>query len=249
MLKPLKKIKSLKHQTLTCKDGFNVLCWNVAKLSQEKDFNIYLNSIIEAEKIDFLLLQEVKEGIEKDISLADYSYVLSPNMETRNHIFGVMNAFQVACESDKALLTTAQELKYATHKSSLITLHLMTDQQKLLVVNLHAINFVTARSFKDELHYIKNQISSFNGPLIVAGDFNTWSLKRVTLLKDFAAELALEEVPFTNDKHLKKVFKKRLDYVFYRALHVEHSKIIRSKNFSDHNPIIVNFSRQKLATG
>lgn len=247
MLKPLKKIRSLKHQSLTCKESFNVLCWNVAKLSQKKDFNTYLNSIIETEKIDFLLLQEVKEGIEKDISLADYSYVLSPNMETKNHIFGVMNAFQISCESDKALLTTAQELKYATHKSSLITLHLMADQQKFLVVNLHAINFVTTRSFNDELHYIKNQISSFNGPLIVAGDFNTWSLKRVTLLKDFASELSLQEVIFTDDKHMKKVFKKRLDYVFYRALHVEYSKIIKSDNFSDHNPIIVNFSNRTLS--
>lgn len=242
MLKPLKSIKLLKHQSSICKEHFNVLCWNVAKLSQKKDFKGYLHSIVEDEEIDFLLLQEVKEGMQKDASLNDYSYVLSPNIVTKNHLFGVMNAFKVSCESSKALLSKSQELKYMTHKSSLITRHLMAGQQKLLVVNLHAINFVTSRDFKGELDYIKAQVSSYDGPLIVAGDFNAWNFRRVALLRRFAQELFLTEVEFSCDKHIKKVFNKRLDYVFYRALSVEHSKVIKSDDFSDHNPIVVSFS-------
>ena len=241
MLKPLKSIKSLKHQSVICQERFNVLCWNVAKLSQKKDFKDYLRSIIEEEEIDFLLLQEVKEGMQKDMSLSGYSYVLSPNIVTKNHLFGVLNAFKVSCESAKALLTESQELKYMTHKSSLITRHLMADRQNLLVVNLHAVNFVTSRDFNAELDYIKSLVSSYDGPLIVAGDFNTWNFKRVALLRSFAQELFLTEVEFGCDKHLKKVFSKRLDYVFYRALSVEQSKVIKSDNFSDHNPIIVSF--------
>ncbi|MEA3333088.1 MAG: endonuclease/exonuclease/phosphatase family protein, partial [Pseudomonadota bacterium] len=220
MLKPLKSIKLLKHQNSISKERFNVLCWNVAKLSQKKDFKDYLHSIVEEEEIDFLLLQEVKEGMRKDISLNDYSYVLSPNIVTKNHIFGVMNAFKVSCQSAEALLTQTQELKYMTHKSSLITRHLMVDQQNLLVVNLHAVNFVTSRYFQAELNYIKSQISSHEGSLIVAGDFNAWNFRRVAMLREFARELLLTEVTFDCDKHIKKVFSKRLDYVFYRALSV-----------------------------
>ena len=218
------------------------MCWNVAKLSQKKDFKEYLCSIIEDEKIDFLLLQEVKEGMQKAMSLDDYSYVLSPNIVTKNHLFGVMNAFKVSCEGAKAILSKSQELKYVTHKSSLITRHQMVDQQNLLVVNLHAINFVTSKDFKSELDYIKAQVSSYNGPLIVAGDFNSWNFRRVALLRNFAHELFLTEVEFSCDKHIKKVFNKRLDYVFYRALNVEYSKVIKSNDFSDHNPIVVSFS-------
>jgi len=242
MLKPLKSIKSLKHQDSTCKERFTVLCWNVAKLSQRKDFKAYLHSIVEDEEIDFLLLQEVKEGLQKEMSLNGYSYVLSPNIVTKNHLFGVLNAFKVSCESAKSLLSAAQELKYMTHKSSLITQHGMVGKQKLLVVNLHAVNFVTSKDFKAELNYIKSQISAHEGSLIVAGDFNTWNFRRVALLRDFAHELSLTEVTFACDKHIKKVFKKKLDYVFYRALHVEHSKVIKSDDFSDHNPIVVSFS-------
>lgn len=245
MLKPFRSIESLKHQSFVCKGNFNVLCWNVAKLSLQKNFKKYLHSIIKDEKIDFLFLQEVKEGLQKGMILHDYSYVFSPNIVTKNHHFGVLNAFKVSCERAKSLLTRAQELKYTTHKSSLITLHEMAGKQKLLMVNLHAINFVTAKEFKAELNYIKEQILIYDGPLIVAGDFNTWSSRRVVFLRDFAHELSLQEVAFTHDKHIRKMFNKRLDHVFYRDLHVEYSKVIKSDGFSDHNPMVVSFSNCK----
>ena len=51
MLKPLKSIKSLKHQSVICKERFNVLCWNVAKLSQKKDFKDYFKTICDLNKL------------------------------------------------------------------------------------------------------------------------------------------------------------------------------------------------------
>ncbi len=82
-------------------------------------------------------------------------------------------------------------------------------------------------------------------PLIVAGDFNTWNSRRVVFIRDFARELSLQEVAFTHDKHIRKMFNKKLDHVFYRDLHVEYSKVIKSDGFSDHNPMVVGFSNCK----
>jgi len=192
--------------------------------------------------LDFLLLQEVKEEIVKNMGIEDFSYILSANMETKRHIFGVMSAFKFSCQNYKEILTNSKELSFLTRKSSLFTLHDIGQNTQLLVVNLHAINFVTANVFKEELGRIETQISFFKDALIVAGDFNTWNNKRIKILEEFTQKLSLQEVNFQDDKNLKRVFNKRLDYVFYRGIQVEASKVIKSAKLSDHNPIIVKFN-------
>ena len=241
MLEPHKNIKLLKFQSSTCRDGFNLLCWNIAKLSKKKKFKNYLKELISEEKLDLLLLQEIKEEIAKDIDIEGFSYILSANMETKKHIYGVMSAFKFSCQNYKMILTSSKEFFFLTRKSSLFTLHDIGQGKELLVVNIHAINFVTAKIFKKELEQIEIQISLFQGALIVAGDFNTWNKTRVKILKEFVERLSLQEVNFQDDKNLKKVFNKKLDYVFYRGIHVKASKVLSSAKFSDHNPIIVTF--------
>ncbi len=245
MLEPSKNIKQLKYQNSTCKDDFKLLCWNIAKLSRKEKFKNYLKKLILSERLDFLLLQEVKEEIAEDMGIEDFSYILSANIETKKHIYGVMSAFRFSCESFKEVITNSKELLFLTRKSSLFTLHNIAQNRELLVVNIHAINFVTSKIFKKELEYIELQIAPFKGALIVAGDFNTWNKKRVKILKDFTQRLSLDEVNFTDAKNIKRVFNKRLDYVFYRDLHAETSKVLNSIEFSDHNPIIVKFSPLK----
>ncbi len=242
MFKPKKQIKLLKHQELFCDDKFTILCWNVAKLTFNNTFKEYLKSIIKHENIDILLLQEFKKQVSAEIDIGDYSYILSPNIETKNSIFGVLNAFNFFCEKDISLLTKKQELKYATHKSSLITVHKIKNNEILVLVNIHAINFVQNSAFFNELNYIKSNIESYKGALIVAGDFNTWNRQRVRFLNKFTDDLSLKNVSFADDSHLKKVLKNNLDYVFYRGLKVLGSKVIDSKKISDHNPIVVKFT-------
>jgi len=77
--------------------------------------------------------------------------------------------------------------------------------------------------------------------MIVAGDFNTWNIKRVGFLREFTSSLSLKEVTFTDNSELKKVFSNSLDYIFYRDLKLIDSKVINSKEISDHNPIIARF--------
>jgi len=242
MLNPKKQIKLLKHQELFCDNQFTILCWNVAKLTLNHEFKDYLKSIIKQENIDILLLQEFKKQLSTEIDIGDYSHILSPNIETKKNIFGVLNAFHFFCEKDVLLLTKKRELKYATHKSSLMTIHKMKNNKSLAIVNIHAINFVQNSAFFNELNYLKSNIESYEGALIVAGDFNTWNKKRVRFLKKFVDDLSLKNVSFANDSHIKKVLKNNIDYVFYRGLEVLDSKVIDSKKISDHNPIVVHFT-------
>lgn len=241
MLKPTKIIKSLKHQDKNFGDSFTVLCWNVAKLTLKSEYLDYLNSIVKNHKVDILLLQEVKKQITKELEISDFSYVLSPNIETKKHVFGVLSAFKISCENEVSLLTKKRELTYATHKVTLITKHKISNDKEILIVNLHAVNFVKSSDFYNELESIKSMIKSHTGAMIVAGDFNTWSVKRVQYLREFTQSLSLKEVTFSDKVNLKKVFTNCLDYIFYRDLELSYSKVIDSKNLSDHNPIIAKF--------
>ena len=242
MFKPNNYIKSLKHQESEYKSTFTVLSWNVAKLTLKSSYIEYLKLIVKDYKIDMLLLQEVKKQLARELDVFDFSYILSPNIETKKHVFGVMNAFNMSCENNMSLLTKKRELKYMTHKVSLITKHKISNSQTLLMVNIHAINFVKNSNFHQELNYLKEAIKSHFGPMIVAGDFNTWNVKRVNMLKEFVQDLSLEEVKFNDSSNIKKVFKNSLDYMFYRGIELTRSMVINSKKISDHNPIIATFN-------
>ena len=242
MYKPAQCIKSLKHQGIFCSGNFTLLCWNVAKLTLHSSYQEYLKSIIKDHHIDILLLQEVKKSIAAELDLYDYSYILSPNIQTKKHIFGVLSAFKISCEDEVSLLTKKQELSYTTHKVTLITKHKISEDTELVIVNLHAINFVKNSDFYAELEHIKLSLKSHKGPMVVAGDFNTWNLKRVQYLREFADNLSLREVRFKDNSKLKKAFTNCLDYIFYRGLKFLDSKVIDAKKFSDHNPIVATFT-------
>ncbi|HUH41509.1 MAG TPA: endonuclease/exonuclease/phosphatase family protein [Sulfurimonas sp.] len=241
MFKPKSIIKSLKHQESELKEDFSILCWNVAKLTLKSSYKEFVDTLIQEHKLDILLLQEVKKHLSHELELHDYSYVLSPNIETKKHMFGVLSAFKSSCHSEQAILSKKQELRYATHKTSLITHHKTSDDQTLLVVNLHAINFVKSSAFKHELDSLHVNIKNHQGAMIVAGDFNTWNAKRVAYLREFSSSLELTQVGFSNEKDIKRVFSNTLDYIFYRGVELISSTVVDSKKISDHNPIIAKF--------
>lgn len=241
MFKPKSIVKSLKHQELDVSQEFNILCWNVAKLTLKSSYKEFVDTLIEEHQLDILLLQEVKKHLSHEIELKDYSYVLSPNIETKKHMFGVMSAFKSSCISEHSILSKKQELRYATHKTSLITHHKTSSEHSLLVVNLHAINFVKSSDFKHELDSLHVSIKNHQGAMIVAGDFNTWSAKRISYLREFSASLELQQVDYSHEKDIKRVFSNTLDHIFYRGVELVGSSVIDSKKISDHNPIIAKF--------
>ena len=175
-----------------------------------------------------------------ELNLYDYSYVMSPNIQTKKHVYGVLSAFRMSCLSERSLLTAKLEFGYATHKVALVTRHKMSNERELLIVNLHAINFVKNEDFQNELEEIKSAVKWHKGAMIVAGDFNSWNVKRMRVLSEFVSSLSLKEALFNDNSKRKKVFSNCLDYIFYRDLELVRSKVIDSP-MSDHNPIVATF--------
>lgn len=245
MLKPishaLDRYTRLRHQDDLCPARLTLLSWNVAKLSGQPAFHEMMAELLQQESINIVLLQEARTFQQQEFDLHGYSWSISPNIQTRTELFGVMSAFNVRCDQSTPFISQRKELMYATHKSALVTHHPLPGGVDLLVVNVHAINFVLNQVFNDELAAIVALIKHHDGPLIMAGDFNTWNAKRLRYLRALMASLALNEVHFDDNHHIKRFLWHPLDYVFYRGLRVEQARAINTY-ISDHNPVLTTFS-------
>lgn len=111
----------------------------------------------------------------------------------------------------------------------------------LLVVNLHGINFsIGTEEFVAQLEQARRVVAEHHGPMIVAGDFNTWSEQRTTLLQQLSSDLGLQEVQFANERRIR-VWGLPLDHIYYRGLRVLEATSTEQTE-SDHNPLLVRFA-------
>lgn len=241
MFTPTVSPLSLKKATKQPVQSFSILSWNIHKQTLHRNFNRVIQTLDHHHPSDFLLLQEAKVNRHQDFSLTGYSYVTAPNMQISRHVYGVLTATHQAFLQTKALLTKARESWWATRKSALITYHPMHDEKTLLVANIHAINFTTNRWFHDELDRLYQVVDPHQGPMIIAGDFNTWNHVRLRSLKDFSRKLGVSSADITKGEHATRFMFYRLDHILYRGLELVDAYAIDTGNFSDHNPLYARF--------
>ncbi len=106
----------------------------------------------------------------------------------------------------------------------------------LAVVNVHAINFsLSLGAYRAQFRALGDALAGYEGPLILAGDLNTWTAARSQAVRDVAKRLGLTEVRFANDRR-SKFFGHELDHIYTRDLALISSRtmVVRS---SDHNPV------------
>lgn len=243
MLKPtlIAPRRFIHQQPLIRGEEFGVLCWNTQKLTQTLDFQATLTQLLARFPSRFLLFQEAKLALGDEWQVADWSYAIAPNMQTNRHVFGVLTASQCAFSEAKPLLTSNREAVLATHKSYMISKHPLSDKQSLLIVNVHAINFVSSQYFLKEIILLREQLLDHQGPLIVAGDFNVWNRQRRLYLLKFCRSIGLKQAYVSDAQYIKAYRNQPLDFVFYRDLWMKEALAINT-HVSDHNPIYTRFA-------
>jgi len=224
--------------------SIEILNWNILKGDRstwKKDYRQI------SANMDLVLIQEayLTETVVNGLSSDRMGWVFSPSFfYTANQVAtGVLTASFVRPQYCRALRATEPIIR--TPKSSLVTKYRLSNcSEMLLVANVHAINFALGTgSFKSQARELEKEIQNHTGPIILAGDFNTWSVKRITFLEEVAGELGLRSVNFKTDLR-KKVFKKPVDHIFFRGLDLIKARVIRVKS-SDHNPMVVEFKVNK----
>ncbi len=112
--------------------------------------------------------------------------------------------------------------------------------QTLLLANMHMVNFSFATSaYREQLRIAFDLINQHQGPLLIAGDFNSWSDERDIIIQHFSDALGAEAVQFSVDGRTT-FFGHVLDHIFYRGLEPVESTV-ETEPLSDHNPMLVTF--------
>lgn len=231
------------HQDASLQESFSLLSWNIHKENLNPNFQLTLKELLEEHSVDFLLFQEYKINKNYDIIIDQYNFATAPNIETKNHLYGLLTASKATIAHQKAHLSQTKEFFLATKKANLITHHNFLDGSLLIIVNLHAINFVNAKLFIKELDMLYSLLCELDCAVIVSGDFNNWGPKRIRALEAFESSLGYQRAVIEDAKHIKQFFKKPIDHIFYKNLELRHAKAIDTKKISDHNPIIARFTQ------
>ncbi|MBQ1783936.1 MAG: endonuclease/exonuclease/phosphatase family protein [Gammaproteobacteria bacterium] len=217
----------LSHQPLPLPLTLGV--WNGHKLDQPA----LLTELARlAAKSELLLVQE---GRQPDApALAHWQLAEAWRYGDRG--FGVMALSRQPLPQPCVIRTAEPWLRL--NKSLLAWRWPLVDGQSLLLVNLHAINFDwRGSSYQHWLDQLGALLARHPGPVVVAGDFNSWGEQRRSLLEDWAKRHQLQEVSFTPD-HRRRAFGQPLDGIWLRGLQVSASHSA-SSSASDHNPLQV----------
>ncbi|PMH41083.1 hypothetical protein BCU68_05220 [Vibrio sp. 10N.286.49.B3] len=137
---------------------------------------------------------------------------------------------------------TAMEPWLKLPKSALFARYALSSNEILAVVNIHAVNFTLGtQEYHTQLLHLSDALKDHQGPIIVAGDFNSWSSERVAVMKQSLASLGLLEVAFNPDNRIQPFDGIPLDHIFYRGLILESAEAPMT-DASDHTPLVARFS-------
>jgi endonuclease/exonuclease/phosphatase (EEP) superfamily protein YafD len=217
---------------------FSLVSWNIHKLD-DAGWQDDLTTL--GQEMDVLLLQEayLQPGLERWLEETRLMWDMSPAFEYKTIPTGVLTAGKAQSDVNCSLIR--HEPNIYLPKAALISFYPMNEnKQLLLVANIHGINFTTdTLDLAQQLAEVKEIINHHTGPVILAGDFNTWSQARMNTLEKMTRDLDLSPVEFDGQQpatHMGRV----VDHIYFRGLQAVNSEVMPVKS-SDHHPLKVRF--------
>ena len=242
----------IRVQRLTCPEGvvqaraspqngagldpahIRLLTWNIHK---EGDAGWQADLKRFAAQTDLLLLQEIvlNDEVRDVIEQAGLQWAMASSFIHSEIDIGVLTAARIA-----PLATCTErvvEPLLRIPKSAVVTWYaLKGSRERLAVINMHSINFsLSLGAYRAQLAAVRDALATHDGPMIFAGDLNTWTAGRDAAVRETAVALGLTEVSFDEDRR-KLFFGKQLDHIFTRGLLLSSSMAIPVLS-SDHNPV------------
>jgi endonuclease/exonuclease/phosphatase (EEP) superfamily protein YafD len=191
-----------------------------------------------AGEMDIVLMQEAPlTGATASDFAAGRHWSFAPGHQVRGGVTGVLTLS--GSEPLARCSFTAIEPWLRSPKATSITTYRLAGTAKTLAVaNVHAVNFtVGVDVFHDQFRMIGEALRDHEGPIVLAGDFNTWRGRRLQVVDEVARSLGLEAVSFEVDHRVRR-FGYALDHIYVRDLHTLHTSTT-VVNTSDHNPLSV----------
>ena len=214
---------------------FRVLSWNLHK-NDDPGWDTDLARF--AAVSDLVLIQEaaLTAGLQRVLHDAGYDWLLAGAFMLHDHAIGVLSAARVPPSS--ACVQRSFEPLLRLPKTAVIARYeLRGVAEKLAVANVHSINFTLGLdAYRAQLEAIARELAYHRGPVIVAGDLNTWNPARLDVVNDVMQRLGLVSVLPEIDTR-SRFLGRQVDYLFVRGLEVVHAEAREVKS-SDHNPVL-----------
>lgn len=216
-------------------DQFDIFVWNVFKGQKAHIFEQDFRSLCENK--DFIFLQEARfdEKMPKiwrdDFPFYEWHMAQSFHYKKDLTSTGVAIGARMKPDHIDFIRAKTRELFWLTPKISLFSEYTF-GTTKVLFVCTHVLNFVTLGAFTNSLYEIAEKMSQFEGPVVLAGDFNTWNFKRYMIMKSIFRDLNLEHLDLDDDGRILK-----LDHVFVRGFDVISARVHHTILSSDHFPL------------
>lgn len=216
----------------------NLLVWNIYKQNRDT-WRSRLDQYAQGKQLVLLQEASMTPQLKEWISKGQWFGSQVDAFKAFDTTAGVLN---LSLDSpSKACAYTELEPWLRLPKSALYALYPLSNGQQLAVVNIHAVNFTYGtEEYHRQLKVLVDELSQHQGPVIVAGDFNSWSEQRLKVMSESLSAVGLKEVNYTSDNRTQFITGLPLDHVFYRGLTLEKAEAPIS-DASDHNPILVTF--------
>ncbi|HSW21636.1 MAG TPA: endonuclease/exonuclease/phosphatase family protein [Burkholderiaceae bacterium] len=216
-------------------ERLRVLSWNMHKFV-DAGWDIDLARY--ALDSDLVLLQEavMTDEFRRLLDQAGHDWIMAGAFARNGVERGVLSAARVRA-LDGCTLRTFEPL-FPVPKSALVVRYRLGANATVAVANLHGINFTLGlERFREQLEAVAAELARHRGPVILAGDFNTWSEERHDVLVEIAARLGLVSVLIEPDGR-RRTLGRHLDHFYFRGFRLVRASAPRVTS-SDHNPILV----------
>lgn len=236
---------SRKSEMMLDPKTIKLLLWNIHK--EEGGDNWIRDYQKLTENHDLIAIQEIFLNplmIKMLDNSNSFTYVMGVSFFYKNiGDTGVATASRVQPLESKTYHSPDVENFYGTPKASLLSFYPLKGKlERLLVLNTHALNYDLGTKYKKHLEDLVPLIKAHKGPVIWAGDFNTWSDRRLEIFEKVMKDLGLQATTFLDDQRSTFMWDHVVDHVYSRGLKVIKSQVFSKITSSDHKPISVEFA-------
>lgn len=256
------KISEFPEQDRPVSESISIVSWNAEK-GGNPQFNSDLSRLIILDRPDFVFLQEARADLLETKRIGGYFASSWSYPWPNENVIGLLSLSYVPPVRVQPMPSKHREFFITAPKLSLVTEYPLVNGQRLLAINVHLLAFERwgTTGIGSQLNDLEIAMKEHTGPIILVGDFNTWSHKRLNLVQEIADELNLTEVrdfppgrrmadkqaSFLNwlfgiDEGLP------LDRVYYRGF-THHSAKVLPYESSDHSAIQVTLELQPPPSG
>ena len=229
-----------------------IVNWNAQK-GKNPQFASDLKLLLEQEQPDIVLLQEARVDLFEPEQMGGYFAEIWSYPWPGGKSIGVLTLPRVPPVRVEPVTTKYRELGVTAPKVSLVTEYPLSNGKNLLAVNVHLLNFEvwSLKKISHQLQDLKKIMAAHHGPIVMAGDFNTWNQKRLDLVKEVTRNVKLKEVTDfpegrttgdTRSEFWNEVLGVErdlpLDRVFFLGFSPTSARVLNYYT-SDHKPILV----------